>query len=128
MLLKEGGRRTASKTGLYPLGYGGLGLYPDADYLPHAADAIVYLTHDARLYSNGDNPPFSISHLPGHPQYGDNINAGENEPFDIRDVPGKAVTPKDTTMPGKPMPFKSFVKLVEKPKTIAPKDSPNLPN
>jgi len=66
--------------------------------------------------------------LPGHEQYGDRVNSGENKPFDIRDIPGKSVPPKDNKMPGKSMPFKSFVKLVEKPKTIAPKDSPNLPD
>ena len=66
VLLKEGSRLTSSKTGLYPLGYGGIGLYPDADYLTHAADAILYLTQDERLYNNQDSAPWDISHLPGH--------------------------------------------------------------
>lgn len=110
------------------MGYGGIGLYPDADYLTHAADAILYLTIDKRLYSNGDSPPFGIEHLPGGNDYGDSVNSGENEPFDIRDIPGRPVTPKDTTMPGKPVSFKSFIKLVTNPKTISPPDSPNLPD
>jgi hypothetical protein len=125
--LREGARLTSSKTGLYPLGYGGIGLYPNADYLTHAADAILYLTQDSRLYDNGDKAPFDISHLPGHTQYGDRVNSGEAEPFDIRDLPGKVVPPKETPVPGKIVPFKGFVKLVTDPKTISPRGH-NLPN
>lgn len=125
--LKESSRLTSSKTGLYPLGYGGIGLYPDADYLTHAADAILYLTQDSRLYHNGDGHPFDISHLPGHKQYGDRANSGENEPFDIRDIPGKPVPPEDTPVSGKVVPYKGWVKLVTNPTTISPKGS-NLPN
>ena len=127
LLLKEGSRLSSSKTGLYPLGYGGIGLYPDADYLTHAADAILYLTIDKRLYNNGDSPPFDITHLPGGEDYGDRVNSGEKEPFDITNIPGKSVPPKDTPVPGKIIPFKDFIKLVTKPTTISPKGS-NLPD
>jgi hypothetical protein len=127
-LLKEASRLTSSKTGLYPMGYGGIGLYPDADYLTHAADAIVYLTQDKRLYSNGDNAPFDITHLPGHDQYGDGVNSGDSEPFAIHHVFGKSIPPKDTTVPGDVVSFKSFVKLVTNPKTISPKTTSNLPD
>jgi hypothetical protein len=88
VLLKEGSRTSSSKTGLYPLGYGGIGLYPLADYLTHAADAILYLTQDKRLYHNGDGPPFPITHLPG-PTPPENPNSGEGPPFDIRHLYGK---------------------------------------
>ena len=128
MILKEDDRRTGSKTGLYPLGYGGIGLYPDADMMTHAADAAFYLTNDNRLFKNGDAAPFSITHLPGHKQYGDKINAGENHPFKISHLPGDVVQPKDSQLQGRSMPFKSFVKLVQNPKEISPPDSLNLPN
>jgi hypothetical protein len=116
----EGARTSSSKTGLYPLGYGGIGLYPDSDYLTHAADAILYLTIDKRLYHNGDNPPFDITHLPGHKDYGDRVNNGESEPFDIRNIPGKPVPPKGKMPPGKTTSFKDFVKLVQQPSTVSP--------
>lgn len=128
LMLKEGSRNSSSKTGLYPMGYGGIGLYPDADYLTHAADAILYLTQDKRLYSNQDNAPFSIDHLDGHKLYGDKVNAGENEPFAIKDIPGKVVKPENKMPPGDVRPFSSWLKLVQKPKTISPPDSPNLPD
>lgn len=127
LILKENGRRTAGKTELYPLGYGGIGLYPDADYLTHSADAIVYLTNDKRLYKNGDNNPFNISNLPSHKQYGDRINSGDKDPFSIEKIPGKPLFPKDSNLPDNSISFKSFVKLVEKPKEIAPPDSKNMP-
>ncbi len=127
ILLKEDGRRTASKTGLYPLSYGGIGLYPDADYVTHSADALLYVTIDKRLYNNGDAAPFSIAHLPGHKQYGDDVNSGESEPFPIHHLHGKPTPHQDSPLPGKSVSFKSFVKLVEKPKEISPPDSPNLP-
>lgn len=127
MVLKEDDRRTGSKTGLYPMGYGGIGLYPDADMMTHSADAVFYLSQDTRLFNNGDSAPFSITHLPGHKQYGDGINSGEGHPFNISHLPGEVIPPKDSTMPGKSTPFKSFVKLVQHPKEIQPPDSLNLP-
>ena len=126
--LKEGSRLTSSKTGLYPLGYGGIGLYPDADYLTHSADAVLYLTIDKRLYHNGDSAPFSITHLPGHEDWGNNVNNGEAEPFSIQNIPGKSVSPKYEMPPGNVVSFKNFVKLVMEPKTIAPPDYKNLPD
>lgn len=128
LLLKEGSRTSSSKTGLYPLGYGGIGLYPDADYLTHAADAILYLTIDKRLYNNGDDAPFSITHIPGEEGYGDDFHTGEAKPFDIIDLPGESVPPKDSPLPDTGIPFKDFIKLVTKPKTISPKSSLNLPD
>jgi hypothetical protein len=59
--------QTGAKSGLYPLGYAGIGLYPPQDYLTHTADAITYISLDDRLYkkANGDGKPFSIKHLAG---------------------------------------------------------------
>lgn len=86
LLMSEG--KTSGKTLLYPLGYGGIGLYPLQTYLPGSADAILYVSIDKRLYDNGDGPPFDISHLPGHKQW-KNPNNGTGEPFSIKHVPGK---------------------------------------
>lgn len=79
-------RRTAAKTGLYPMGYGGIGLYPPQDWMPYSADAVLYVTQDERLYNNGDKAPFDITHLPGHKQCGDRCNRGENKPFLIKHI------------------------------------------
>lgn len=126
IILKEGGRRTAGKTILYPLSYAGLGLYPPADYLTRSADAIVYLTKDERLYHNGDRNPFDIRHLPGHKQYGDKANNGDSEPFNINNLPGKITPYKNTTVPGKVLSFKNWINHPD-PKIICPKDSIKTP-
>lgn len=85
MCLSEG--KTAGKTPLYPLGYGGIGLYPLQTYMPGSADALLYISLDDRLWSNGDGPPWDIRHLRGHKQYSD-PNNGTKAPFDIRHIPG----------------------------------------
>jgi hypothetical protein len=73
---------TAGKTDLYPLGYGGIGLYPPQDYLTHSADAILYVTMDDRIYKGIEGAPFSILHIPGRPS--SKINGqGEGPPFPI---------------------------------------------
>jgi hypothetical protein len=136
VVLKEGARNSSSKTGLYPLGYGGIGLYPLSDYLTHAADAILYLTIDDRLYHNGDKAPFDITHLPGDEGYGDKCNNGDKAPFDITKLCGpkhyKNPNSGDRApysiekVPGKPTPFKDFVKLVQFTKLISP-ETKNLP-
>ena len=79
---------TSGKTSLYPLGYGGIGLYPLQYFLPTAADALVYITNDKRLYHNGDGPPFSITHIPGKPSWPPtkNPNNGDGPPFSIRNL------------------------------------------
>lgn len=116
-----------AKTALYPLGYGGIGLYPLSWYMPYSADAVLYVTQDERLYCNGDKAPFDISHIPGHKQYGDKINNGESHPYDIKDVPGKAVTPNVKLPPGKVVPPKSFVKLVTQVKSYIDSRPRKLP-
>ena len=84
----EGNTRTAGKTLLYPLGYGGIGLYPTAWYMPYSADAVYYISNDERFSKNGDGPPFDIRHLPGHKQF-KNPNNGDGPPHDISELPGK---------------------------------------
>lgn len=54
-----------SKTGLYPLGYGGIGLYPPSWYITRSADAIYYFTIDERIYKSKDGGKFNIKHIPG---------------------------------------------------------------
>lgn len=130
VILKEGSRAPSSKTGLYPLGYGGIGNYPLADYLTHAADAIFYVSIDDRLYHNGDSAPFDISHLPGHKQYGDDVNNGDSKPFCLDNLPGHKTycNPNNgekqpfsiEKIPGETKPFKDFVKLVQFTKMISP--------
>ena len=121
VLFKEGNSRTALKTILYPLGYGGLGNYPPSSYIPKSADAILYISKDERLWCNGDKAPWDISHLPGHEQYGDKINNGEQEPWNINKIPGKVKKHSDHNLPGKEKAFVKFVKLVTKTKCVEEK-------
>lgn len=65
-----------SKTGLYPMGYGGVGLYPPSWYITRSADAIYYLTIDERIYKSQDGGDFDISHLKGNCPT--KLNNGEN--------------------------------------------------
>lgn len=63
--LTEG--KTAGKTGLYPLGYGGIGNYPPEYLIPQSADAIYYISADERLQKCWEKEPFRIDHLKPHP-------------------------------------------------------------
>ena len=85
-LIKEGSN-PGSKTGLYPLGYGGIGLYPPSWYPTRSADAIFYLSVDERIYKGNEGGQFSISHLPG--KSNEKINSGEHGVWDISKLPGK---------------------------------------
>lgn len=101
-----------SKTGLYPLSYGGIGLYPPQWYLTRSADAIFYLSIDDRIYSFkdnnklknlpgsshkkinfGDNGARNISHIKGKPSHPQNknyaANYGEKAPWNISKIKGK---------------------------------------
>lgn len=84
-LLKESAGRPGNKSGLYPLGYGGIGLYPPAYWLPSAADAILYVSIDDRLFDNGIKKPWSIEHIPGPTPY-KTPNNGEGKPFSIEKI------------------------------------------
>jgi len=59
--LNEGA--TSGKTGLYPLGYQGVGQYPPEYMLPASADAIYYISADERLQKCWEKEPFKIDHL-----------------------------------------------------------------
>ncbi len=58
---------TSAKTGLYPLGYGGIGNYPPEYAIPSSADAIYYISADERLQKCWEKEPFKIDHLTPHP-------------------------------------------------------------
>ena len=85
--LKEG-TTVGAKTLLYPLGYGGIGLYPLQHFMPYSADALIYISQDDRLYHNGEGPPNSITHIPGRPSWPatKNPNNGDGEPFSIKHI------------------------------------------
>lgn len=52
--LAERSESNVSRFGLYPLGYGGLGLYPPQEYLARAPDALYYMT------TSQDSPYFIV--------------------------------------------------------------------
>ena len=89
--------KTAARSPLYPLGYGGIGLYPYEYWLPSTADALVYMMDDPRLcyFKNGEGPPFKITHIYGAPSWpvGKNPHCGEKAPFSIVHVPGHGSWP-----------------------------------
>lgn len=85
-LLKEGSNPGA-KTGLYPLGYGGVGLYPPAWYPTRSADAIFYMSIDERIYKGKEGGEFSISHIP--PKSKETMNAGDGGAWDISHLKGR---------------------------------------
>lgn len=89
-LIKEGSN-PGSKTGLYPLGYGGIGLYPTAWYPTRSADAIFYMSIDDRIYKGEDGGKFNINHLPGKPPQ--KMNSGEQGLWKIDHIKGKASHP-----------------------------------
>lgn len=47
-VVKEGEKRSAAKSGLYPAAYGGITLYPDLYYMPVAADHAYYMSVDPK--------------------------------------------------------------------------------
>lgn len=50
LVITEGSMRPGQRWGLYPPGYGGMGLYPPQDWLPGDADAITYMpTNDLKF-------------------------------------------------------------------------------
>ena len=89
------GSNPGSKTGLYPLGYGGVGLYPPSWYLTRSADAIFYLSQDERIY---DAKEGKLKGLPGEvpnkmnggnpPQKNYAAKYGDGEPWSIKHLKG----------------------------------------
>jgi hypothetical protein len=84
--LTNEGSNPGAKTGLYPLGYGGIGLYPPQWYPTRSADAIFYASIDERIYKGKDGGKFDISHLP--PKTKETMNAGEKGLWDISHLKG----------------------------------------
>jgi hypothetical protein len=123
------GHRNAGKTGLYPLGYDGIGNYPPADIMTSAADALYYLSIDDRFSSWWEGSPFSISHIPGKPvqprEHGlpgilkppkPHGISGFSKPHKDHGMPGDERPPKDSPLPGKP----EKDCLVKKPSQLNP--------
>lgn len=81
------GTNPGAKTGLYPLGYGGIGLYPPQWYPTRSADAIFYMSIDDRIYKGKDGGSFDITHLPGEVK--SSMNRGEKGVWDISHIGGK---------------------------------------
>lgn len=81
------GTNPGAKTGLYPMGYGGVGLYPPQWYPTRSADAIFYMSIDERIFKSKDGGQFSITHIPGGPPK--KANSGENGMWDISHIKGK---------------------------------------
>lgn len=78
------GSNPGAKTGLYPLGYGGIGLYPPNWYPTRSADAIFYFSNDERIYKGIEGPPFDISKIPGKPPT--KMNSGEKGTWSIAKI------------------------------------------
>jgi hypothetical protein len=89
-LLQEG-TNPGAKTGLYPLGYGGIGLYPPQWYPTRSADAIFYMSIDERIYKGKDGGSFNIEHIPGDPPK--TMNKGDKGIWDISHIKGKPSHP-----------------------------------
>jgi hypothetical protein len=87
LLLME---RPAAKTGLYPWGYDGIGLFPPAYFIPSAADAIYYISIDDRILKHHEGPPFDITHI--------HSPDAVIEPSD-HNMPGREVKPKSLSSP-----------------------------
>lgn len=81
------GSNPGAKTGLYPLGYGGVGLYPPSWYPTRSADAIYYMSVDERIYKGKEGAPFKITHL--HPKSKETMNSGDSGTWDISRLKGR---------------------------------------
>ena len=106
-------RQQFGKSLLYPLGYGGLGNYPPSYMTPSQADAITYLTDDARLWSIWEKAPFPIHQLKPGPV-----------PHRELTLKGKMVGIKSKLPPGDIIPWSDSDCLpctVKAPETIDPR-------
>lgn len=85
------GTNPGAKTGLYPLGYGGIGLYPPQWYPTRSADAIFYMSIDDRIYKGKDGGSFDITHIPGDVR--SSMNRGEGGLWKISHLGGSPSHP-----------------------------------
>lgn len=122
-LLSEG--PTSEKTGLYPLGYGGIGNYPPEYLLPRSADAIYYLAADERLQKCYEKEPFKIDHLKPQPTWTYSFGKKPYVSVSVKLPPGKVVPPKPLPpVPSiKPFKIKKYNKkqcMVSEPQCLPP--------
>jgi len=104
-------RQQFGKSMLYPLGYGGLGNYPPSYMIPSQADAITYLTDDARLWSIWEKKPFPINQLkPGPVPHRELTLKGEIIPWKDthKFLRGKMVGIDNKLPPGDIIPWKEL--------------------
>lgn len=125
----EGGKRTGGKTGLYPLGYAGIGNYPMAYMINTAADALTYMSADDRISSNLEGAPFDITHMkPGPTPPKESKLSGKIVPPKESPLPKNKEYPQGKNYPNHGMPGKEVKPrgdkmkcLVEKPGALPPK-------
>jgi hypothetical protein len=103
-LLNEG--KTAGKTGLYPLGYGGIGNYPPEYLIPQSADAIYYISADERLQKIWEKEPFKIDHLKPVPLWTHKQGKSQFVAQTAKLPPGDVVPFKPLKLDGDIKPFK----------------------
>jgi hypothetical protein len=118
--------RAGTKTGLYPLGYDGIGNYPPAYLMPSAADTLYYLSIDDRYSAYWEGKPFNIDHLSGdvqepkgHGMPGWVVPHAKGSPAKMphyKMPPGDVRKPQDSPLPGKP----TKDCLVKKPRAVDP--------
>jgi hypothetical protein len=97
---------TFGKTGLYPLGYQGVGQYPPAYLMPASADAIYYISMDDRLQKIWEKEPFKIDHLKPTPIWTHRQGSKKYVAQKAKMPPGKVVAPKTPKLNGKIKPYK----------------------
>lgn len=103
-LINEG--ETSGKTGLYPLGYGGIGNYPPAYMTPQSADAIYYISADERLQKVWEREPFKIDHLKPQPIWTKTYGKKPYVAATAKLPPGNVIPPKESKLNGKIIKFK----------------------
>lgn len=115
--------RAGSKSGLYPLGYDGIGNYTPADWITSAADAFYYMSKDERLFKTHEGSPFKISHIKGEDEIknpkGHGMPGEEVKPKG-HGMPGLEIQPKYKMPPGDVKRPTSWVKLVTHPQLLDP--------
>ena len=131
--LMEASRRPGTKSGLYPLGYDGIGNYPQADIITRAADALYYMSQDHRLFRYWDGSPFSITNVSGSDEIVKPKNhgmPGKEEGYGPPQAipqpkyklpPGDIRTPKESPLPGAP----KADNLVKDPELLDPHKEPS---
>lgn len=73
LILQENATRPGAKQGLYPIGYGGIALYPPSDIINWSADAITYMPKkDRKLEFKWG------SYFQSNPNPGESLNFGQD--------------------------------------------------